>query len=406
MLEIESDPYSDFLFAMRSPKTKEKVVARLRMFFDFIGIPEGSMQERSKIFADKAKSNQQWVFGCVVRYLQFLKERFDKKEITAGTIKNRYQAIRLFCDMSDIQIFWKKISKALPKVRKYAEDRSPALDEIRKLIEYPDRRIKAVVYTMASSGIRVGAWDYLQWKHVVPVEKEGKIVAAKIIVYAGEDEEYFSFITLEAYRELEKWIEYRIQSGEDITDNSWLMRNIWNTKKGYTRGLVGAPLKLKSEGVKRLIDDALWTQGIRKRLTEGKKRHEFQVDHGFRKWFKTRCEMSGMRPINIEVLMNHSTGISDSYYRATENELLEDYLNAATDYLTINIEQKLRQQVEELTDTSYAESHLIREELFDKKKELDTLKQQDFINTDAIKSLSDQLTKVIEEIKILKEMNR
>ena len=26
--------------------------------------------------------------------------------------------------------------------------------------------------------------------------------------------------------------------------------------------------------------------------------------------------------------MNHSTGISDSYYRATEKELLEDYLKA------------------------------------------------------------------------------
>jgi integrase len=279
----------------------------------------------------------------------------------------------------------------------------PTLDEIRKLIEYPDRRIKAVVYTMASSGIRVGAWNYLQWKHIQPVKKDGKIVAAKIIVYSGEDEEYFSFITLEAYRELEKWIEYRIQSGEGITDNSWLMRNIWNTKKGYTRGLVCAPLKLKSEGVKRLIDDALWTQGIRKKLGEGKKRHEFQVDHGFRKWFKTRCEMSGMRPINIEVLMNHSTGISDSYYRATENELLEDYLNEAKDYLTINSEQKLRQQVQELTDTNYAESHLIREEFFDKKKELDILKQQDFINTDAIKNLSDQLTSVMEEIKNLKE---
>jgi hypothetical protein len=38
----------------------------------------------------------------------------------------------------------------------------------------------------------------------------------------------------------------------------------------------------------------------------------------YRKWFKTRCEIAGMKPINIEKLMNHSTGISDSYYRATE----------------------------------------------------------------------------------------
>jgi hypothetical protein len=38
---------------------------------------------------------------------------------------------------------------------------------------------------MASSGIRVGAWDYLQWRHITPIERNGQVVAAKITVYAG-----------------------------------------------------------------------------------------------------------------------------------------------------------------------------------------------------------------------------
>ena len=53
---------------------------------------------------------------------------------------------------------------------------------------------------MASSGIRIGAWDYLKWKHVTPIKNEaGQIIAAKIIVYAGDVEEYYSFITPEAF---------------------------------------------------------------------------------------------------------------------------------------------------------------------------------------------------------------
>ena len=91
------------------------------------------------------------------------------------------------------------------------------------------------------------------------------------------------------------------------------------------------------------MEDALWSQGIRKPLETGKKRHEFQADHGYRKWFKTQCEVAGMKSINIELLMGHSIGISDSYYRISEKELLTNYLKAIR-FLTINENNILRLQ--------------------------------------------------------------
>jgi integrase len=189
-----TDPYSMFLFAMRSPKTREKCTGRLRMFFDFIGIPGDSMVERSRLFCERAKNNNdnnssEWAFSM---------ERAERKEITAGTVKNYFQVIKLFCEMSDISLPWKRISRGLPKSRKFADDRAPTIEEISKMLEYPDRRIKAIVYTMASSGIRVGAWNYLKWKHIIPIQKNGQTIAAKLIVYAGENDEYFTFISAEA----------------------------------------------------------------------------------------------------------------------------------------------------------------------------------------------------------------
>ena len=72
----------------------------------------------------------------------------------------------------------------MPKGKRYADDRAPTLEEIHKIIEYPDRRMKPIVYTMAS-GIRVGAWDHLKWNHISPiVSKDGKLVAAKIYLYS------------------------------------------------------------------------------------------------------------------------------------------------------------------------------------------------------------------------------
>jgi integrase len=119
------------------------------------------------------------------KFIQFQKDRVYKKEITAATVRNYVKSIKLFSEMADIPIPWKKITRGLPKGRKYAGDRIPTIEEIRKVIEYPDRRIKAIVYTMASSGIRIGAWDYLQWGHVRPLNKDGDVFAAKLIVYAG-----------------------------------------------------------------------------------------------------------------------------------------------------------------------------------------------------------------------------
>ena len=65
----------------------------------------------------------------------------EAKEITAGTMKNRYQAVKLFCEMVDIPMHWKKISKGIPKVRKFADDRAPTIEEIQKITEYPDRSV-------------------------------------------------------------------------------------------------------------------------------------------------------------------------------------------------------------------------------------------------------------------------
>ena len=63
------------------------------------------------------------------------------------------------------------------------------------------------------------------------------------------------------------------------------MRDLWNVTKPPKRepgGQIQEPVKLQSIGVKRLVERALWDQGIRTELGSGRRRHEFQTDHGFR----------------------------------------------------------------------------------------------------------------------------
>lgn len=405
---MDASPYVIFSYSIRSPSTKETYFRRLRLFFNAVSINGSTFEDRCNLFVEKGKQDPNWAFNSILKYTLSQKERVERKEITAGTLRNCVKVVKTFCEITDVIIPWKKITRGLPRVKRYADDRAPTIEEIRKICEYPDRRIKPIVYTMVSSGIRVGAWDYLKWGNVVPIKKDDSLVAAKMTVYAGEPDEYFTFISPEAFRALESWMEFRKKSGESITPDSWIMRNLWNSlrpeENSISKKFPSSPQKLNSIGIKRLIERSLWTQGLRSKLTNGKKRHEFQTDHGFRKWFKTQAEISGMKPINVEILMGHSVGLSDSYYRATEMDLLQDYLKAVTDCLTINNEFKLHKKISELSEHSRLKFTELKSELYNKEREMRVLTQQDTSYSDAIAALSEQVTKLTQEIDLLKNL--
>jgi hypothetical protein len=403
-LESESDYWTLYLYAMKSPVTRDKYQKRLGKFFDFIRLEGSTIEDKSKVFVKIARKDSNWTFSNILRFVQFQNSRVVRKEISGATVRNYVKSIKLFCDMADLPVAWKKITRGLPRGRRYADDRIPTIEELTKLLEYPDRRLKAIIYTMASSGIRLGAWDYLRWGDIRPIEIDGKIVAAKIIVYAEEeDDEYFSFISLEAFNELQNWINYRESSGELINDNSWLMRDLWDTRVPQGRGLVTRPKKLASLGIKRLMERAIWAQHLRKKLEPGKKRHPYQANHSLRKWFKTRCEIAGMKPINVEKLMNHSCGISDNYYRITEAELLEDYLKAI-DLLTINTDKLiLEKQVLELKEKSKDGEYIIKAKLEEKNVEIENMKGQMALMQQAQKEILDLLKDPAKLLEVLKE---
>jgi len=402
-------PYQNFKYALKSKDVQRQYPSLLDKFLNFIQL-QGDMEEKCNQLYKLGKENSQLLQSHFLKYCMFHKERTNKDEISEGTLRNYLKPLKLFFEMNDIILPWKKIIKGLPSPKQAADDRCPTVEEIRKLLlDFPDRRLKIIVLVMLSSGIRVGAWNWLKWKHVEPIydQKNNDLLAAKLEVYAGEDDEYFTFITPEAFTALKDYMEFRELHGEKIIGDSWLIRDTWqkiDKRHGHRIGLAKYPKKMDSEGIRRMIYDAWKVQGLIQKLESENRNHDFKSSHGFRKFFQTHA-MQVMYSSNVELLMGHSSsmGLTKNYYKPTEKMLLDDYIKAV-DLLTIsNIRLRLEKQVKELSEKSKDSEYIIKAKLMEKDQQVQDLKKLDKSKEKSLAALSDKVMKLMIEVQQLKK---
>jgi hypothetical protein len=64
-----ADPWTLYVYAMRSPATKEKYLMRLGKFLDFLRL-QGKLEDKARTFAEKGKYDSIWAFNSILEFLQ------------------------------------------------------------------------------------------------------------------------------------------------------------------------------------------------------------------------------------------------------------------------------------------------------------------------------------------------
>lgn len=311
----------------RSQYTANKYRVDFRHFLDFVRIHD------LDVLLDLGKEAIQ---ELVIKYTRSLRDNPEKK-YSRSTVNNRVSAILYFLDNNDIELNKRKIRRYFPSDESTKDDRPYTIGEMQRIISVCDLRSKAMILLMVSAGLRVGALSGLQKGHLTEMDFQGFKVY-KIRVYAGTRYEYFSFCTPECYNAINEYLlNVRQRYGEEIKDKSPLFRKDFNKSDPFR---INVPKFLTDGAVMKIVDEVLKKSGV--------KTSEAMRTHACRKGFKSICEQSGMKSINVELLMGHNIGVSGHYYRPEESDILGNFMTHAADALTIVPTKRLERENTEL----------------------------------------------------------
>jgi integrase len=216
-----------------------------------------------------------------------------------------------------------------------------------------------MILLMASTGMRIGALHSLRIGDLTKLMNFGNQNSQifKVQVYARTKDRYYTFCTPECAKTIDEYLRYRIRCGEQLKDESPLFRKRFNKQDPFT---INVPKFLSAGGVTRSFDEIIKRSGVNT--------SECMRSHAFRKGFKSLEEQSGMKSINVEILLGHDIGLGNNYYRPNEADLLEDYMSHAAEALTIDPNYRLKARVQQLESEQSQEISELRQEMNDLKQ--------------------------------------
>ena len=378
-----------------SKSTANEYHGRLNNFSNFV-LKEYKTSVDSII--SKIKEGVEDPYDVLSSYIAYLQ---DTSSISTFTLKQRVVTAKNFFEYYDIDISPRKfkLKVKLPKVVRKDKEALNKEDIIEILNSCSDIRLKTYIMILAAGGFR--AVEALSIR-VCDVDFDADPV--KVFIrgeYTKTKADRFVYLTEESARQLKTWLQYKYRTrrvchtdkekGNTITEYRTPIRNDTDLvfsvyqPKNHTSNLRCIYNDLDQDFGKTL--DRIG-RGNREDQINGRRRKI--TFHSFRRYVKSTISDLGYQDYS-EWFISHS---GSTYWRKKESEKVEIFRKVES-YLTfldfVKLDRRgadVQTKVEELEEINQR------------------LRERDTMNTDAIATLSDQLTKVIQEIEILKKQQR
>ena|GEM_PF-318024 len=334
-IPLNGPAFDNFINSLNVDKTKNEYKRNLVEFATW---------RKVKTFDQLLQGDPIELKNHITKYLTYLRK---EKSLSSGTINIATSSLRHFYTQNDKVLNWDIIRKFIIREDiKKNTDKEYTYEDISKVISLADLKYKMAIYLMVSSGVRIGA---LHTMKVGDLEKMKGHDIYKVTVYRGSRDEYFTFCSPECFAAVNNYLNFRKQSGEIISAESWLFVRDFDPRD---KEQVLHPVRLSYDAIKSRIRQLLIRanvaeyQPLTEMNTTGRRRNTSMASHAFRKTFYTNAARSRMKSEVLELIMGHKIGLRASYLRYSTEDLLAEYLRAV-DNLTIDASNRLLAQVDE-----------------------------------------------------------
>lgn len=269
---------------------------------------------------------------------RFVQSLVDAKR-APKTILTYYAAGKSFLDYEEIPYDEKKLKKRvfLPQDYEVSVDRTPTREELERTLESSTLKVKALVTTLVSSGLRIGELANLKIGQI-----DFSKPPAKITIAAKETKSKrarFSFMSNEAAYHLKQ-----------------LLGDKKNNANDYVFSRMNKPDEPADiDGLTDQITRALSRAKLRYKIEPESARYAIHI-HSLRKFFFSKCLSSGIDRGIVEGWMGHRYALDGAYLRLGDDYLANEYLKAMpsltieTAYRTIQNHDSVQEMQKRLDD--------------------------------------------------------